>query len=180
MNASLAKMSFRERVLFGVVAGTVFLMVNLFGVSGFFKRQSVLKAEIVSKRSALESAQRLVSERGLWEQRDAWLKQAQPTLTNQGSAGVELLDHIKEVAKNHSVNVLNPALGSLDQSPVRKAISVSFETKSPWPALIEFLHELQQPDRFLVLEKAGLEIDPGDATQIRGTFKASRWYKPGN
>lgn len=178
MKSFLAKMSSREKVLAGLVAGTLFVLLNLFAVGFFLKKQSALNVEIAAKHNQLELAQKLVSERNLWEQRDEWLRKAQPPLENTGSAAVDLLDQVKEIAKTHGVNILNPTLGSIEQAPNQKSVFVALETKSAWSALIGFLYEMQRPDRFVVLEKAGLEIDSSDAAQIRGAFKVARWYKP--
>jgi hypothetical protein len=57
-----------------------------------------------------------------------------------------------------------------------QSVFASFETKSPWPPLVHFLYDVQQPESFVVFESVALQIDPADATMMRGKFKIARWF----
>lgn len=178
MIAGFSKMSARERVLSAVVAGTVFVLMNLVLFNLFMRKQMALRGEIDAKSRQWIAAQELLAEHSLWQERETWLKKRQPALQGEGSVGVQLLDEVKSLAKENGVVLANPSIGSVISDGSQKSVSVSIETKSPWNGLIGFLHQLQKPDRFLVLETATLEIDSSDATQMRCVFKIVRWYAP--
>ena len=92
--------------------------------------------------------------------------------------GSTLLDQVKQVAGKHNVLVENPAIGTSDATPEHQAVFASFEIKSPWPPLLHFLYDIQQPESFVVFESITLNIDSADPTQMRGKMKLARWFAP--
>ena len=113
----------------------------------------------------------------MWEKRAAWLKQKQPTLQGPQEAS-SLKDQVKQIADKHNVILENPQIGSGDSTPNYQAVFAAVETKSPWPPLVHFLYDVQQPESFVVFESVNLAIDPTDPTTMRGKFKIARWFAP--
>jgi len=50
--------------------------------------------------------------------------------------------------------------------------------KCPWPALVHFLYEVQQPQSFVVFENVNLAVDSSEPTLMHGKFKIARWFAP--
>lgn len=171
-------MSSRERVLAIAVGAIAFLLVSFLAVDFFVKGQARARAEIASKAKQLKMMQALIAEKALWEARDAWLHSKQPKLGDVDLAGGALLDQVKEIARKHTVLLDNPAIRVPDRRPEYTSVSVEVETKSPWPALIAFLGEMQAPEQFVVFESVNLKIDATDPAQMRGRFRIARWYAP--
>lgn len=171
-------MSRRERVLAFGVGGIVFLLLNLFLLSAIARKQTSLRNELSTRRNDWISIQQLLSERELWTKRDAWLDSKQPKLTNETTDYVQLLDQLRDLAKQHDMTLENPTAGSPEKAQWYHSVSVNVETRSSWPALIAFLQAVQTPERFMVFESANLQIDAEDATKMHGTFKIARWYAP--
>ena len=174
----MRKLSRREAVLAGLVGAAVFLVFNLIVLKALVGRQSALRRQITGREAELQSMKVLLAERDLWARREAWLNEKQPKLTNENSAGVQLLQQINDLAKKQSVTVENPAFAAPAKTPWYRSVSVNVETKSGWAGLIHFLQELQQPEQFVVVETANVAIDSSDATQMRGKFRVARWYAP--
>jgi hypothetical protein len=177
MSNLFSTMSRREKILAAIVAGAVFLLFNIVLLNIVAKRQTVLRAGIATKQLEIEAMRALVSERDLWTARDAWLEGKQPPLTNENTAGGQLLDRVKSLAGG-DVAVENPAIAAPGKTQHYRSVAVTVETKSLWPALVKFLHALQQPDQCIVLESANIQIDPADATKMKGRFKIAKWYAP--
>ncbi len=173
-----AQLSGREKNLSIIVGAVVFLFVTFFVVDYFLKNKARLNADLTAKGRQLKTMQTLSAEKALWEQRVAWLSDKQPKMTNPDSAGVQLLDQVKELAKKHTVLLDNPVIRPPTKKPDYTAIGVEIDTKSSWKAIISFLGELQTPEQFIVLDTANLKIDATDPTQMRGKFKIARWYAP--
>jgi hypothetical protein len=173
------RMNRRERLLAGLVVGVVALLVNLFIWNALLGAIGSARKELSDRRAARKTQTVFMKERDLWLKREAWLKKHQPALQSAGEAST-LLDHVKEVAKKHNVLVVNPAIGSGQAAPSHQSVFASIETKSPWPALVGFLYDIQQPDDFIVFEDANLAIDSSDPTMMRGRFKIARWFAPAN
>jgi Tfp pilus assembly protein PilO len=171
-------MSKRERVLAFLVGGTVFLLLNLFLLTAIARKQTSLRNELSTRRNDWASIQQLLAERDLWKQRDAWLDSKQPKLTNETTDYVQLLDQLRDLAKQHDITLENPTAGSPEKTQWYHSVSVNMETRSSWQSLIAFLQAVQTPERFMVFESANIQIDGEDATKMHGTFKIARWYAP--
>ncbi|MEA3189019.1 MAG: hypothetical protein QOD99_2849 [Chthoniobacter sp.] len=169
------KLSGRERLLATVVIGAVFIVLNLVLFKTFLRKQSDLRQQLTSRKAELNSMQILLSERDLWKERDAWLAATQPKMANENTAGVELLETIRALAKKHDVTLERPALASPGRTQWYRSASVTLETKSSWQNLIGFLQELQEPTRFRVVESANITIDATDQTQMRTKLRVALW-----
>ena len=178
MPAWYERMNPRERVLSWIITGVLFVVFNLFILSWIFGALGRARSELATRKSTLTEQALYVKERDLWSKRDEWIRQHQPTLKNPAEASA-LLDQLKQVAGKYSVLIENPAIGSGETTPYRQAVFASIETKSPWPPLVHFLYDVQQPDAFVVFENVNLAIDGSDPTMMRGRFKIARWFAPG-
>jgi hypothetical protein len=177
MPAWYQKITPRERRLVLMVAGTLFLLINLLLWNKLFDILGNARADLAAQKIAREEQRQFIKEKDLWARRDQWLKQHQPTLKSAVEAST-LLDQVKEIAGKHNVLIENPAIGSGDSTADHQSVFASFETKSPWPPLVRLLYDVQQPESFVVFESVQLHIDNADPTMMRGKFKIARWFVP--
>lgn len=177
MPAWYARMNPRERVLSWIVAGTVFVLLNLWVVSRILGAVGAAQKDMAARRAKLAEQALYVKERDMWTKREEWLRKHQPVLKDPAEASA-LLDQLKEVAGKYNIVVENPAIGSGETTPYHQAVFASIETKSPWPPLVHFLYDIQKPDAFIVFENVNLAIDGSDATMMHGKFKIARWFAP--
>jgi hypothetical protein len=171
------RMNRRERVLSWVVAGAILILLNLFIWSWLLSALGRARGEFAQRKAARAESAVYIRERGLWEKRDQWVRQRQPVLKSPAEAST-LLDELKQVAGKYNVLIENPAIGSGETTPNHQTVFASIETKSPWPPLVHFLYDVQQPESFIVFESVGLAIDSADPTMMRGKFKIARWFAP--
>ncbi len=172
----IAQLSSREKTLVIGVGTVVFLFVNFFVIDYIRKNKTTLDLDLSRQTAQLRAIKARSSEKEKWEQRETWLTAKQPKLVNDDSAGVQLLERVKEVARKHDATLENPSIRVAARRPDVTAISVDVDVKSPWKGLIAFLNELQQPDQFVVLEKTNLKIDTADQTRMHGKFTIAKWY----
>jgi hypothetical protein len=177
MPAWYHRMNPRERVLSWIVAGTVFVLLNLWILSRVLGALGGAHKEVVERRAKLAEQALYVKERDLWTKREEWIRKHQPILNNPAEASA-LLDQLREVAGKYNVLIENPAIGSGETTPYHQTVFASIETKSPWPPLVHFLYDVQRPDAFVVFENVNLVIDGSDPTMMRGKFKIARWFAP--
>jgi hypothetical protein len=177
MPALYERMNRRERMLAWIVAGTMLVLLNILILSWLFGALGRARTGLAVRKAARAEQAIYVKERDLWMKRDQWIQQHQPTLKNPAEAST-LLDQLKQVAGKYNVLIQNPAIGSGETTPNHQTVFASIETKSPWPPLVHFLYDVQQPDAFVVFENVNLAIDSSDPTVMRGKFKIARWFAP--
>ena len=171
------RMNRRERILAWLVAGTVFALLNLVIWSMLLGAIGRARTELTKLNGLRKTQTVFMEERELWQKREDWLKKHQPVLQSAGEAST-LLDQVKQIAAKHNILIVNPAIGSGDSTSDHQSVFASIETKSPWPPLVNFLYEIQQPEAFIVFENVNLAIDSSDPTAMRGKFKIARWFAP--
>ena len=176
--AWVERMNRRERLLSGLVAGVIVLLINLVLWSWLLGAIGRARADLVARKAQRQEEEIFIKERPLWTKREEWLQQHQPALKNSGEAQTSLLDQLKQVAGKYNILIENPAIGAGETTPNHQAIFASIETKSPWPPLVHFLYDVQQPDSFVVFDSVNLMIDRNDPTMMRGKFKIARWFAP--
>ncbi len=171
------RMNQRERILSLIVAGALIVLLNLIIWNWLFGALGRARAELATRQAARAEQAVYIKERDLWTKRDQWLTQRQPVLKNAAEAST-LLDQLKEIAGKYNILIENPAIGSGETTPNHQTVFASIETKSPWPQLVHFLYDVQQPESFVVFESVNLMIDSSDRTMMRGKFKIARWFAP--
>ena len=171
------RMNQRERVLAAIVAGAILLLINILVWSKLLSVLGRARADLKTRQAIHDTQNVYIKERDLWNRRDQWLKQHQPHLKSAVEAST-LLDQVKQIAGKHNVLIENPAIGAGETTPDHQSVFASIETKSPWPPLVHFLYDVQQPESFIVFENVNLAIDSTDPTMMRGKFKIARWFAP--
>ena len=175
MPAWYERMNPRERLLAWIVAGAMFVLLNLVILSWLLGALGRARTDLTARKAARAEQATYVKERDLWAKRDQWIQQHQPTFKNPAEASA-LLDQIKQAASKYNVLIQNPAIGSGETTPNHQTVFASIETKSPWPPLVHFLYDVQKPDTFVVFESVNLAIDSSDPTMMHGKLKIARWF----
>lgn len=171
------RMNQRERTLLLIVAGAVFVLFNILIWNWLFGALGRARSELAERKSSRAQQAVYMKERDLWVKRDQWIQRNEPTLTGPGEAS-KLLEQIKPIAAKYNILIENPQIGSGETTPNHQTVYNSLETKSPWPALVHFLYDVQQPEKFIVFENVMISIDNADPTMMRGKFKITRWFAP--
>ena len=174
-------LSTRERVLAIVVGASIFLLLNLLLLNVLLKRHARAREDIATARVELDALKELGAERDRWATRSEWLTTRQPKLENESTAGVELLAQVKSQANAAGIPTLEKQdFVPMERTPTHQAVTITLETRSSWAALISFLHGLQHPEQFIVLDSVEIEVDSADPTLMRGRYRISKWYAPRN
>ena len=179
MNASwLERMNQRERMLAYVVAGILFLLINIFVWSALFRMSAGARSSYADQRSTRAAQTVYLGEEKMWQKRADWLKKHQPKLTDPAEAS-SLLTMVKEIANRYNVQIEDPQIGPVETTPSHQSVSASFETKSGWEPLVHFLYDAQKPEAFVVFENVNLMVDANDPTVMQGRFKIAKWFASG-
>lgn len=173
----LQRLNRRERLLGGLVAGVLLVLINLFLWSWLMDSVRSARADMAKRELARNEQVIYMREADLWAAREKWLREHQPFFHGPSDASA-LLDQVKQTASKYNVLIENPAIGNGENNASYQSVFASIETKSPWPPLVHFLYDVQSPELFVVMENVNIMIDPADPTQMRGKFKIARWYGP--
>ncbi len=178
------RLSRRERVLVLLVAGAVFIVLNVVVLRGLGASFRNLSAQRKQKSFEADTLRVYLAEKPRWTQRVQWLRDKQPPLVNRDVAGVKLEDQIKTVADQNKViltthQILPAPVGALAQNAADyQALTVQLESKGDWLGMIKFLAAVQRPENLIAFETASLRTDPADSKVMRGQFRVAKWFAP--
>jgi Tfp pilus assembly protein PilO len=174
----IANLSKRERLMATAVGSVFVIVINFILIRYFLQNQGRLAFEFRQKTVQLDGMKKMLADKPIWEQRAAWLKEKQPKLTNEATAGGELLEEVRKIAQKNNVQPLDPQIGTAERQPQYVAVGVTIDIKGTYEALRDFLKEMQAPDRFIVFKSANLQIDKEDKTKMHAHFIIQRWFAP--
>src|ERR1700709_230693 len=97
MPAWFQRMNQRERILSLVVAGALFVFINLFIWSALLGSLGKVRSDLASRKTVRKQQIVFMKEQRMWEKRADWLKANQPTLKGPGEAST-LIDQVKQAA----------------------------------------------------------------------------------
>jgi len=172
------QLSRREKVLLSVVVGAVGIFLNLFLISYFLKNNASLRASLGNKQAQLTALQTMLRDTPKWQQRNEWLKAHQQRLDNAEGASVQLIDQVTAIARKHTILLDSPQPTQAVRRPEYTSVPVKIGAKGTWENMVDFLYELQGPEKFIVLESASLTKDAQDPTQMQASLSIAKWYAP--
>lgn len=182
------RLSRRERVLTLIVAGTVFVILNLLAINFLLNAYAGLTRQYAEDQGNLLRLKALAAQQPTWSQREEWLKATRPVLINRDRAGTALYEQIQNLARSkqvmlNSLQIRPAATVAVGATPKEagdapQAVSVDAETQGDWKETVHFLTEIQKPENFLVFELASLHSNPSDPKQMKCRFVISKWYAP--
>jgi len=147
----IAQLNPREKILAGTIGVALAILVNVFLIRFFLGEHAKLRVQLMETRAKIETLRQRETERELWAQRDAWLNEKMPVLSDPEVANKALRDSLLDVAKKFTVTLKAPAPGIPTTQPSHISLSVRIEASAPWPAMFEFLHQLQSPEKFVAI-----------------------------
>jgi len=173
----LARLNQRERMLAYIVAGVLFLLINVIIWSTVLGMSAGARAAYAEERQQRAEQKAYLEGEKMWQRRANWLKKTQPKSNNHAEAS-SLLTLVKDVAGHYNVQIENPQIGPVENTSSHKSVSATFETKSAWEPLVHFLYDAQRPEAFMVFENVNLMVDPNDPSVMQGRFKIAKWFAP--
>ena len=108
--AAYRRMSARERKMTLVIAGILFLLINLFVWRLLLGTISNSRRELATRKSTRAEQVVYMRERQIWEKRDQWIQKSQPVLKGAEELST-LLEQLKQVAGKYDILIENPAIG---------------------------------------------------------------------
>ena len=132
------------------------------------------KARSVAMRT--NETKQLLTEAPMWEERLAWLRTAQPLMTNVNKANGDLDTSLAETAKNNNVTIENKELQEPVETSYFHQVGETVLVKTEVKSLMQWLHELQSPESFTLVSHLTIQPVPEDAGKVTAKVHVSRLF----
>jgi hypothetical protein len=151
----MRRLTASERRLLGILAGVVFLILNLFTWKFLAARKQEITIDLAKLKSLKINADFWLADREKWTARQAWLDANQPPL---GQAGA-LAEALKVSAEKYKIKIESQELTDANATTYYQEIAVKMKVNATLEGLTRWLAELQQPALFQVVSHLSLKSD---------------------
>jgi hypothetical protein len=161
-----------------LLAGVLFLLVNLIGGNVAWNVYHGVTSRRAKQKADLAHAKEWLSDRDLWTDRAAWIAAKQPPLPKDaGQASADLLESLQKTAEQDHLTILEQGLQESRRTPQFREIAVKFRMTGSLESLCRWLVEVQQPELFDAVTVSSLKSE-GDTNNVRCDLVVARWYAP--
>jgi hypothetical protein len=174
----ISQMSQREKMLALLVGGAVAVFLNVLILNFFLSKYREYRTAKMEAEGKLANFKVLETERDRWAKRDVWLSAQLTPLGDKDVVDKAQRDALQALAKKHEILIENVARGTAIPMTNYTEFKTSLDCKAKWDQLIFFLHELQSPENFTVVNPVDIRVDPNDKTQFKANITVVKWFAP--
>ena len=155
-----------EKSLLIILGVIVFGGLNFFGYRTLSQKSFAMQTEAAGLKADQAEARVSLLQKSLWDQRMAWVKQHEPTSTNEGDAKAETLQAVLSAARGNGLKVDDQSLNESLQDANGFRVEISLTLKGPMQSLTKWLSTLQDPANFYGVPYISMKADSEQKTMI--------------
>lgn len=167
-----------EKVLLTVCGLMVLTLGNGFLWKAYSGRTKAANESIAKHEGDLAANLAAAGDLPFWEGRQGWLDAHLPAVEDAGAAQGDLLDYLRESARERGIRTADPVLAKPQSGAHYREVAVTIEAQGPDEAVFRWLAEMQSPEKFQVVKYLALEPDRGNTEpELECKVTLARWYK---
>ncbi len=156
----MARLSKKETRLLLAFSITIFLAVNMLAMKRYLTSLTLVRSQVRAYTAQRQKIDGLLSDRAYWQERQQWLAEHQPSLDNTGAAQGTLIETLQKAARDGGITILDQTILEPSIKPYYQAISVKLKVTAPMKDMVNWLAEIQAPERFLSIDALSVTVDP--------------------
>jgi hypothetical protein len=168
-----------EITLLWILIAIVFAGGNYFGYRWLAQKQSTVRLAYAGLRADQAEAKVDLLESPLWAQRQAWIRDHEPPLVDEGSAKAAVLDYVLKGAGENKLEIMEQSLNDVEHGTAGTKVNVSVKVKGSMEGLVKWLTDLQKPDQFYAISSFTLRADQDQKSMVC-TLQIARYFKGGS
>jgi len=168
-----------EKMLLAVLVGVLFFGGNFFGYKWLSQQQSHLQLTAAQLKADQADAQVDLAQLDTWTKRQAWIKEHEPTLGDEGDAKAQVLQTVLKGARDNNLEIQDQSLGDTKTGVAGTAVSVKVKVKGSMESLCHWLTDLQKPEQFYAVSTFSLKLDQ-DQKSFICSLEVVRYFKGGS
>jgi hypothetical protein len=168
-----------EKILVSILIAMIFVGGNYFGYRWLSQKQSSLQLAYLELQGDQFDAKHDLQESPLWAQRQAWIRDHEPALGDEGSAKAQVLDYVVKGAHDNKLDVLDQSLNDAENGAAGTRVNVSIKVKGSMQGLVKWLTDLQKPDQFYAVSSFSLQADQDQKSMVC-MLRIARYFKEGS
>ena len=170
-------MQTREKTLFFLLCGAVFVALNMIALNAFFKGRNAMKKETAAVRSEIADDRAWIQIDDSLKPADAWItSHPMPKLAPE-EASARLLKTEREEAEKAGLKVAEENLLPVQETSQGSVAAVSVKLSGPFEGVVRMLFALQGPALWRTLEKLSVKSD-AQPPNVLADIEIRQYFQP--
>ena len=165
-----------EKILLSLFALTLLVIGGGIGFDQWRKTKASVIEEKWNLELQLAEIETLIEEADLWQNRSQWLQAHQPVYSTRDTIDNHIFQTVKHPVGNVSIGNIKLIEGKQSDHWVQAGARVV--ATGTMPEVFGWLHQLQSPKNFYVIENLKVIPDKKSLDVIQCEFELIRWYAP--
>jgi len=165
-----------EQLLLAVFGAMILVFVGIV-IWGWLQRSlTQQRSEEVVLREQIDELRRWQSEKDIWEIRGRWLAANPPPVWAQEASEAAFVQELQRSVAASGIEILAQRLAGSESIPGFEQVTVQLTIRASTEELVRWLHELQQPGKYLAVTQLNVRAD-GDGENLRAEVQLTRTYR---
>ena len=170
-------MQTREKTLFFLLCGALFVALNMIGLNAFLKSRNSMKKELATVRAQLAEDRGWIELDNALKPADSWIgSHAMPKLPPE-EASARLLKTERDEAEKAGLKIAEENLLPVQETPYGSTASVSVRLSGPFEGVVKMLFGLQGPALWRTLEKLSIKSD-AQPPNVLADIEIRQYFQP--
>ncbi|HEV3272860.1 MAG TPA: hypothetical protein VGZ93_11825 [Candidatus Methylacidiphilales bacterium] len=169
-----------EQVLLAILVALLFASGNFYGYRWLAQKQSSLDLTRSELQADQVEAEVDLQQSDSWATCQAWIRDHEPSLGDEGSAKGQVLEYVVKGARDNKLEVTDQqTMNEVEHGAAGTRVNVSVKVKGSMEGLVNWLTALQKPDQFYAVSSFSLQADQDQKSMIC-TLRIARYFKDGS
>ena len=173
------KSSKNEKFLLVILAAIIFPGGNYFGYRWLVQKQSSLQLTYLQLKADQAEAKVDLLESDKYAQRQAWIRDHEPALGDEGETKAQVLESVLKGARDNKLEIMEQSLNDTQRGASGARVNVSVKVKGSMQDMAKWLTDLQKPDQFYAVSLFSLQADQDQKSMVC-TLQIARYFKEGS
>jgi hypothetical protein len=170
----------REKTWLAILAAIIFASGNYYGYQWLAKKQSGLQLAYLQLKADQAEAKIDLLESDKYAQRQAWIRDHEPALGDEGETKAAVLNYVVKGARDNKLDVTDQQIvNDVQHGPAGTRVNVSIKVKGSMQDLVKWLTDFQKPDQFYAVSLFSLKADEDQKSMVC-TLQIARYFKKGS
>lgn len=176
----------RERTLFWLCVGTLFLAANIYAINLVMKRIKAANGEVVNLENQVNADRALLYLESEAKERKEILDGSMPIIESAGKTAGTMLQYLRDEFRDRRLESdpkSHKLLENKKYSDYFDEVAVNVSFRGDAAEVMKLLITLQQPGQFYIVKNLEVELDKKSQKkepQAICNLTLARWFKPSN
>lgn len=156
----------REKLLLIVFLAALFVMGGAFAWKWLSSDLKTRRETLARKDAELVELQRWIGEKGIWENRESWMKAHPMPLYQKQRSEAEFVQTIQASLAKYGLQTVDQRMQETRENATFVEVPIDLTLDATLEQLIRWLYDVQRPNNFRVISQIRLR-STGDSASIR-------------